>query len=232
MNILCYKNADCEHPGIITDWAAEKGYRMDTIRWYRGDNGTDAAHEPDMLVIMGGPMNIYEDEQYPWLPEERRLIKDMIHSGRIVLGICLGSQLIAAALGSKVYRNRFTEIGWFPVRFTGEALRRFPGLPAETEVFHWHGETFDLPEGATLLASSEATVCQAFNWGDNVYAFQFHLEVTKDMVGEFTRAFAPDLVPGEYVQDSRTINGITSSFNQNHLYMRSILDTAISCYTG
>jgi len=232
MRILCFLHEDCEGPGVISDWASDNDYHLKSIHWHRGEEVKDADAEADMIVIMGGPMNIYEHSKYPWLAREKQLIQEMIRSGKILIGICLGSQLIADALGSKVFRNGSLEIGWFPVCFTEQAANIFADLPAKATVFHWHGETYELPKCAVRLASSEATGCQAFSYGSNVFAFQFHLEVTKDMVREFTEVFGKDLLPSEYVQDSSTINSRQSYYKQNQEYIRNILDTVVPKIKG
>ena len=133
------------------------------------------------LVVLGGPMGVYQTERYPWLRDEMRLIEDAIGSNLPVLGICLGAQILAAALGAKVDRNpNGKEIGWHPIRLSDAAKddRLMRDLPATMTPFHWHGDIFDLPSGAVSLASSDKTPCQAFRHGDKTYGFQFHFEVT------------------------------------------------------
>jgi GMP synthase (glutamine-hydrolysing) len=149
------------------------------------------------LIVMGGPMGVYQTERYPWLHDEMRLINDAIKANLPVLGVCLGAQIVAAALGAKVERNPAgKEIGWHPIRL-GEAAkddRLLRGLPATLTPFHWHGDHFELPRGAVSLASSDKTPCQAFRHGDKTYAFQFHFEVTRDGVAAMAEAFAKELV--------------------------------------
>jgi len=139
------------------------------------------------LVLMGGPMSANDGDEY--LQEELRLIQAALAAGKPVLGVCLGAQLIAKALGARVYRNLVKEIGWYPLHFTeagrGDAL--LEGLPDPSMVLQWHGETFDLPSGAAHLAWSEGCRNQAFRYGSNVYAFQFHLETTADMIADWCR---------------------------------------------
>ena len=148
------------------------------------------------LIVMGGPMGVYQTERYPWLRDEMALINDSIKRNLPVLGICLGAQILAAALGAKVERNaNGKEIGWYPITLEAAAKedRLCRDLPGTLTPFHWHGDIFELPEGAVSLASSEKTPCQAFRYGDKAYGFQFHFEVTRDAVAAMAQAFAKDL---------------------------------------
>jgi GMP synthase (glutamine-hydrolysing) len=145
---------------------------------------------------MGGPMGVYQTERYPWLRDEMKLIQDAVAQQRPVLGVCLGAQIVAAALGAKVDRNPAgKEIGWHPVRLSTAAHedRLMRGLPDAFTPFHWHGDIFDLPSGAVPLALSDKTPCQAFRYGDNVYAFQFHFEVTREGVEAMAAAWPREL---------------------------------------
>jgi GMP synthase (glutamine-hydrolysing) len=149
------------------------------------------------LIVMGGPMGVYQTERYPWLRDEMRLIEDALKSNLPVLGVCLGAQIVAAALGAKVERNPDgKEIGWHSIRLGDFARddRLMRGLPATLTPFHWHGDIFELPRGAVSLASSDKTPCQAFRYGDKAYAFQFHFEVTAEGVAAMAAAFAKELV--------------------------------------
>ncbi len=146
------------------------------------------------LILMGGPQGVYEADEHPYLKDEMRLIESALKDDRPVLGVCLGSQLLAAALGAKVYKGTRREIGWHPVKLTSEAKddRLLNGVPDQFTAFHWHGDIFDLPRDSVALASSELTPIQAFRHADKAYGFLFHLEVTEmsvhAMVREFTDA--------------------------------------------
>ncbi len=159
----------------------------------------------DLLVVMGGPMSVNDRDEFPWLSHEIDFIRDVIHSGTPVLGICLGAQLIAVAMGAKVYQNRVKEIGWFPV----EGLCSTDGphfcLPPSQLVFHWHGETFDLPAGVTHLASSEGCENQAFQLGRSVIGLQFHLETTPESAQAIVSNCRDELVPAQYIQTEEEI---------------------------
>jgi GMP synthase (glutamine-hydrolysing) len=147
------------------------------------------------LILMGGPQSVYEENDFPTLRDELRLIESALKDNRPVLGICLGSQLLAAALGAKVYKGTRREIGWYPVQLTPEAKndRLLKGVPEQFTAFHWHGDIFDLPRDAVALASSEISPIQAFRYGDKTYGFLCHLEVTEASVHAMVRAFTDEV---------------------------------------
>lgn len=155
---------------------------------WRGDPVPKNSPELEALILMGGPMNVDETKKYPFLAEEVKLIEKMVKDGKPVLGICLGSQLVAKALGAKVYPNKLgREVGWKPLELSMQGIMNplFKEFPNNTKVLHWHGDTFDLPKGAVHLASTEKCQNQAFLYGDNIYALQFHLEATPEMVANW-----------------------------------------------
>lgn len=159
----------------------------------------------DLLIVMGGPMSVNDETLYPWLADEKEFIRKAIASGKAVLGICLGAQLIAAALGAHVYPNRHREIGWFPVQGLASTDSFVFKFPSALNVFHWHGETFDLPCGAIHLAGSEACENQAFQIGNSVMGLQFHLETTPASVKTMVFNCGNELIPSDYVQTEREI---------------------------
>ncbi|MGH7906772.1 MAG: type 1 glutamine amidotransferase [Candidatus Binataceae bacterium] len=144
------------------------------------------------LIVMGGPQAAYEQDRYPYLRDEIALIQSALRENKPILGICLGSQLVAAAMGAKVERAPYREIGWHPVTLTadGREDRLFRGVPATFTACHWHGDVFDAPRYAVSLASSEKTPCQGFRFGDKVYALLFHIEVTGVMIQQWVRSSA------------------------------------------
>jgi GMP synthase (glutamine-hydrolysing) len=151
---------------------------------------------------MGGPMNVYEEERYPFLKREDLFIKEAIQRGKPVLGICLGSQLIAKALGARVFKAPAKEIGWFDVSLTEEGSRDllFRAFPEFFPVFQWHEDTFDIPRGAKLLATSDSVPHQVFRYAENAYGLQFHLEVTEVMVREWIDSCEEKLpLPGDRI---------------------------------
>lgn len=143
------------------------------------DLGARELFDADLAIVLGGPIGAYEERAYPFLKSEITLIERRLKAGRPVLGICLGAQLMARALGSRVYKGRRKELGWSPLTLT-EAGKRSPlgPLGTRTAVLHWHGDTFDLPKGAEPLAATKPYPNQAFSWGPHALALQFHIEVT------------------------------------------------------
>ena len=192
--VLVLQHISCETIGSIADTLEKSGIGHRYVRTGRGET-VPSLLEEDALIVMGGPMGVYEQDRYPFLRDEIALIRSAIKSGKPVLGICLGSQLIAAALGATVKPGPRKEIGWFTVYRSDEAKddALFGGLPDSFEALHWHGDVFTLPEGAVPLASSKRTACQAYRHGRNVYAILFHLEATQPMIEEWTKEFAGEL---------------------------------------
>lgn len=162
------------------------------------------------LIVMGGPMSVYETSRYPFLTREMKLIEHFLRSEKPILGVCLGSQLLAACLGAQVRKGARKEIGWYPVRLTERGARHalWKGQAPSFTAFHWHGDVFDLPRGAVLLASSDLTEVQAFYFGGRVYGFLFHLEVTEDHIRRMLTEFASEieqekLSPGTILGETR-----------------------------
>lgn len=179
----------------------------------------------DWLIIMGGPMNIYEKDIYPWLSREKKIIREAITRDKIVLGICLGAQLMADALGAMVRKNEFKEIGWHPVKLTleGKSSKIFKVLPEEFPAFHWHGDTFDMPEGAVLAAESSGCANQAFEIGRAV-GLQFHLESSMDSIDDLIRNCSDELAEGKYIQGSKELLSHVDWFPKINELMALFLD--------
>ena len=192
-----------EGPGSIRGWLDQQGAVIGTTRFYLGEKLPDV-QSIDLLVIMGGPMSVNDESINPWLAAEKQFIREAISSGIAVLGVCLGAQLIASALGSRVYANSRSEIGWFPVYAVRNDMDVFR-FPAERAVFHWHGETFNLPPGAVRLAANAVCENQAFQFGRNVIGLQFHLESTPESVVSMVENCRHELQPGEYIQSEETL---------------------------
>lgn len=229
MRIHYLQHVPSEGPGSIRQWAETGGHHLTSSQLYGGEALPDLKSF-DWLVIMGGPMSVNDEFAYPWLAAEKRLIGQAIAEQKVVLGICLGAQLIAGVLGAKVYRNRFPEIGWFPVRLTPETRNSqvFGFLPEELRVFQWHGETFDLPSGATLIAESESCANQAFVRGSRVIGIQFHPESTRESVQGILEQSAADLVLGPYVQSRQNVLGSDEDYERLRTVMFGILDRLAS----
>lgn len=183
-----------------------RAYHLSTTHWYRGDEAPELSSF-DALIVMGGPMGIYDEAEYPWLTDEKMLIKNAIAAGKIVLGICLGAQLIADVLGGKVTRNAHKEIGWFPLQIIPQAATHPVAkiLATYPEVFHWHGDTFAIPDGAVWLARSEGCAHQAYSYKDRVFGFQFHLETTPASAQALITHCANDIDGSRYTQSAENI---------------------------
>ena len=195
MSVLIIKNIATEGPGTIEEFLRRKNIPCKIVDLGSGEI-PPLLEEFDTLVIMGGPMAVYEFDTYPHLVMGSRLIREAINRDMSVLGICLGCQMVAYCLGAEVYPGQKEEIGWYHIELTGDGLRdplmrglakhpRVGDFWRRFKVFHWHGDTFDLPLNAVPLAKSRLYKNQAFRYGNKVYGFQFHIEVTKDMISEW-----------------------------------------------
>jgi GMP synthase-like glutamine amidotransferase len=186
VNVLVLQHIACEPPGVYEDVLNEQGATIHRVELDEGDSLPDW-RAFDAIVAMGGPMGALDDDEHPWLTDEKRLIADAVRSGLPFWGVCLGVQLLAASLGARVYPGPAPEVGVLPVLLTDEALADpvFAGTPRELLSLQWHGDTFDLPDGATRLAGSPAYPNQAFRVGADAYGVQFHLEVSPALAREW-----------------------------------------------
>ena len=227
MKIHYLQHVPFENPGIILDWAADGGHAVTCTNLYEVHTFPDLT-EIDWLIIMGGPMNIYEEERYPWLKEEKAFIQTAVQADKLILGLCLGAQLIADVIGGCVIKNPWKEIGWFTVNLTEEAQKHpaFSFLPKRPAVFEWHGDTFvDLPAGTVSLASNEACQNQAFAYGDRIFGFQFHLENTWEIIANLMSHCADEMTAGQYIQTAEEITSQKHLIEQDNSWMRQFLST-------
>lgn len=223
MRIHILQHVPYESPGSISDWAEEKGFPVSYTQFYKNVK-LPQPEDFDLLVIMGGPMNIYESEKFPWLMPEKDFIRNCITAKKKILGICLGSQLLANAMGAKVFRNNETEIGWFPIykKGTHPVLNLFP--EGDITAFHWHDDTFEIPMGAVPLFYSETTKNQGFIFDDHVFALQFHWEIQPDTLQELIKHVSGGLVPQKHVQTPENMLNHKIQFETARKYLRNLLD--------
>ena len=225
MKIHWIQHVPFEALGSIEKWSNHNGHGLSVTRFHRQDP-LPRMKEFDWLIVMGGPMNIYEDAEYPWLSEEKNFLRQAIETGKVVIGICLGAQLIADALGSRVYSGRHKEIGWFPVIKTDEAGNSsiFEDFPLETVVFHWHGDTFDLPPGCVHIAESAACRSQAFVYEERVIGLQFHQEMNLPGAEAIIDNCRKEIVEAPYIQTAGEILSNTDRFTTANREMDRLLD--------
>jgi GMP synthase (glutamine-hydrolysing) len=203
MKIAVLQHAAFEGPGEIASWAEKRGHDVRIHHLYRGD-AVPALGDFELLVVMGGEMNIYQYRDWPWLKPESEFIKSALENGKRVVGICLGAQFLADALGARVVQNPDYELGWLPITWTSEARAAFPELTANANVLHWHGDTFNLPDGAIRLAVSEGCPEQGFLIPGKCLALQFHMEVDPDLVKLYVQSQG-EWPAGKFVQKQETI---------------------------
>ena len=209
MNVHVLQHVPFEGIGSMECWLADQNANTRYTRFYESTKLPDP-RQIDLVIAMGGPMSVNDEREHPWLASEKEFIRQSTRFGLPVIGICLGAQLIANALGARVYPGSHTEIGWFPVEALdtdGDAFQ----LPSGVPVFQWHRETFDLPAGAVRLAGSEACENQAFQIGRNIVGLQFHLETTPESAALILENCRGELVQGEYVQTEPAIREISET---------------------
>lgn len=190
MRAVCLQHVPFEGPGAFSAALVRRGVAIEHHLVPKDGLPKDSG---DLLIVMGGPMSVNDPD--PWIAEETAFIRDALLAGRPVIGVCLGSQFMAKALGSTVRSGTALEIGMTPIRLTPEATHDpvFSTLPESFEVFEWHGEVFDLPTGCTPLAGSLVAPLQAFRYGTRAYGLLFHLEMESSGIDALCRECAPDL---------------------------------------
>lgn len=219
MEVYAIQHVPFETLGYFGEWCEKNGYDLHMIRLYENDP-FPPIENIDLLFVLGGPMGIYDNAKYTWLSPEKKFLKQAISAGVKIVGICLGAQLLADVLGAKVSKNMNKEIGWFPISLTegGIASGIFKGIPESFMSFHWHGDTFAIPENAIWLAKSEACTNQAFIYKNHVLALQFHLEPTEVNVDVFVKENRNELVDAPFIH--KNPNDLPSSTIYDEMHGR------------
>lgn len=226
MKIHCLTHVPFEDAAAIETWAYRRGYSLTYTRLYNNEP-LPPLESFDLLTVMGGLMSAYEHEQYPWLIEEKQFLRKAIDKKKKILGICLGAQLLADVLGGKVTPNIYKEIGWHEVTLTEQADQSplFSSVfPARFTVFQWHGDTFQIPSGAIHLAENKACPNQAFQFGSDVLALQFHLEYTQESIEKMLLNCAHELTDGPCIQKPKTIRSGFDRIPDTQNFLFSLLD--------
>ena len=228
MHWHCLQHVPFEGPGHLATWVAERRHTMTFTKLWE-----DASFPPpdqyDGLFILGGPMNVYEDSKYTWLTEEKKFIALAVKERKPVLGICLGAQLLSITMGGSVTKSRYNEIGWFPIHLTRESHSSFPfcDFPDHFMAFHWHGDRFSIPPGATHVANSDACHEQAFVYKDHVVGVQFHLESTYDNIASLIEHCGDDIGVGPYIQHPKAIQDLADCLPSARYNLFKLLDSLI-----
>lgn len=209
--------------GCIEEWILANGHQLTSTKFY-ADGDLPELESFDWLIIMGGPMGVNDGQQYPWIEAEKAFIRNAIDKGKKVLGICLGAQLIAHVLGAKVYPNKVREIGWFSIRNLHNENFLFGGFPEYLTVFHWHGDTFELPEKAMHIFSNTACSNQGFLFHHKVLALQFHFEVTEKALRLMVANGSHELVPGDHIQPAEVLLAYPERVKENNESMFLLLN--------
>jgi len=206
MRVHYLQHVPFEGIGSMAAYFKNNGHALSSTRLYEGQVLPDP-HTIDFLIVMGGPMGVHDDLQFPWMKKEKDFIRACMDKGKTVFGICLGAQLIAHVLGAKVYKNKCAEIGWFPLTISNETRDTVfkdvfsPGI----EVFHWHGDTFDIPESGVPIASSPACTNQGFIIDNRIVGFQFHLETTPESAMALIENCGHELDGSAFVQTEKEL---------------------------
>lgn len=221
MQIAILQHEPHEGPAAMLDWCTARSHRPEIWRLYASPGRLPALERFDGLVVLGGGMSVHDNDIHPWLEPERHLIGEAMAAARPVVGICLGAQQLAYARGGRVFPNHEREVGFWPIRRVGAALP----LPALLPACHWHGDTFELPEDAALLASSEACRNQIFLTGDGLgLGLQCHLEATPEWVDACCTHDAAYLIPGRWMQDANRLRAERAAYPQMHAALFALLD--------
>ena len=220
MKIQILQHSQTDTPALINDWILARNHQASVAHVYKNEI-PNSALDFDFLIVLGGDMNVDQEDKHPWLKTEKKFIETCLKNNKTTLGICLGGQLIAEVLGASVKKNHQWEIGWHPVEMTAPSAFT-KNWPNQLSFFHWHEYTFDLPSGAKHLARSEACENQAYLYGSNVFGVQFHPEVTEKWIS--AALTPPHPAPGRFIQSPSAIRGNMSAIHANKPHVFQLLD--------
>lgn len=222
--ILCIQHVPFETPGFVIEWAKMRKKPLHIVHCYDEQPFPDIS-QLKLIVIMGGPMSVHDEKIYPWIVQEKQFIEKAIRAEKKIIGICLGAQLIADVMGAKVYGNAHREIGWFEVSKVPSKSIIDDILPDRFQAFHWHGETFDIPQGAERIAETPACCNQAFTYEQRILGMQFHLEITEEGVKSLLSCCAGEMTcGGSFVQNETEIINALNRIRSAHGLMNALLN--------
>jgi GMP synthase-like glutamine amidotransferase len=229
LRIHYFQHVKYEGLGSIEEWISSNGHSLSSTRFFE-DTTLPELSDFDWLIVMGGSMSVNDEQQFPWLADEKRFIRRAIDACKTVLGICLGSQLVSAALGAKVYKNKEKEIGWFDIELTcfAKSDQFFSEMGSRLKVFHWHGDTFDLPENVVHLFYSAGCKHQAYIYKDRVLALQFHLETTTNSLNDMIEHGRQELKPARFIQTEKELLSNNQLTESNRKVLFKLLDRLAS----
>ena len=233
----CLQHVENEGPGHAADWLLAQGHSLTFSRLFELGAGAEAAFPAladfDGLLVLGGPMGAFDEANFPWLAAEKVFLADVVRAGKITLGLCLGAQLLALALGGEVKPNYAPEIGFWTVRFSGRSLEHplLRGWPDKALVLHWHRDTFTVPPGAMRVGMSAATATQGFVWGEGLIGLQFHPEMTREMVEQLLLNENHDAAEAEeFVETAAQIRERLKSVWKGRVLLETLLGNMVALF--
>ena len=235
MRFHCLQHLPDEGPGHAGDWLAAHGHTLTFTKLFGPTSEFPVMADFDGLLILGGAMSVYDEAAFPWLVEEKAFIKEVLRTGKVTLGICLGAQLLAQALGGEVRPNPDPEIGFWTVRFSGKSLAHplLRGWPEKAAVLHWHSDTFTVPPGAMRVGMSAGCATQGFVWGDGIIGLQFHPEMTVPMVEQLMADEGHETAEEqEFVQTAEQIRARLKSVWKGRKLLESLLANLVAVHEG